>query len=527
MKRIIFILMILNLTYVSSQKQIGSFNPEIENSSKNIQKSFSIFNKYTDNISTFLFKKKSIYAYLLNKDFHDKKKLVLKGVKPKYNVIIGKLYDRENNYTLILSNNERSKFILAKFLFNAKKTIITESNFGLKNLRFLQSINKGNKVHLLFLNEKNSTIISRNYHSNGKATSTKFNFQNEKFLITDIKEISFKKLLVDYTKPNHREIENIAYELTKINEIPYKNEIVYKSFSTTTKRNQTSPTSIDLTSRLSKLYVNNNNVIITLDKNRFYTQILTLNIDKGTYSFQKIKKPLFSVKKMYKRSNSFIHNDLLFQVAVSKNILTFTIYDIKKEQLLKEITAKSNNPINFKNTPILQEGGAFEKHRDLEKTNKFLRKISQSNIGIGVMKNKNSYEIVIGSSKLASKGINTVSTILGAALMSGAPNFIDTNNFSQVSFNSYASYLTTKSVRIHCLFDENFNHLSGTIEKNLYDKITRFIKPILSNEKDGIYENVQQKIEVPIAFDVFKTNNSTILGSYLPLTKKYSYYKFN
>ncbi|CAM1358997.1 hypothetical protein TSEDIMI_120055 [Tenacibaculum sediminilitoris] len=57
--------------------------------------------------------------------------------------------------------------------------------------------------------------------------------------------------------------------------------------------------------------------------------------------------------------------------------------------------------------------------------------------------------------------------------------------------------------------------------------ITNFIKPKLITEKDGIYEVSSQNTEVPQAIDIFKTSNSTILGFYLPLAKKYFFYTFN
>ncbi len=526
MNKIISLFILLNLTYANSQEKIGEFTNELKTSKRPIQQCFSVFNNYNNNVSTFLLENKIIYAYLLGEKLNIKTKLILKDLKQKYNVLIGKLYDNEDNYMLVLSNNKRTKFATVKFSFNTNQVLFTEDQFSMKNLRFLQSVNKGNTTHLLLLDEKTSSIISRKYTTDNKITSTIFNFENEKFLINDKKKVPLKKLLTDYTKPNHREIKNIIYELTKINENPYENEIVNKTFSTTTSRNQVNPTSIELTSRLNKLYINKNNIIITLDKNRFYTQILTLNLENGFHSFDSMKKPLFNINNMYKRSNSFIHNNVIFLVASSKNILTLSIYDFKSKKLLKEITTKENEVIKFKNSPIIQEGGAFKKYRDLEKTTKFLRKISESNIGIGAVKNEEGYEIIIGSVKQSVKGSTTILTILSMGLGGMSPSLFGIDNFSRTNFNSFTSYLTTKSVRIHSLLDNNFNHKTGEIKDNLYDKIADFIKPQKANENGGIYE-IDSKKETTQAFDVFKINNATILGLYLPITKKYSFYKFN
>ncbi|CAM1356585.1 hypothetical protein [Tenacibaculum halocynthiae] len=527
MKKIISLLILISLNYVYSQEKVGGFKTDLKNFAKPIKKSFSIFNNYNENISTFLIGHKTIYSYLLNKNFKVKQKLTLKNIKRNYSVFIGKIYDEYNNYTLIFSNNKRNKFALIKFSFSTKETVLIEDKFNTKGFRFLQSVNKGNTSHLLFLDEKSSNIVSRNYSINGKKTSTLFNFEKERFLINQAKKTSLKKLLIDYTNPNYREVKNIGYELTKINDTPYKNKTVDKFFSTTTKRSQIPPTSLELTSRINKIYVNQDNVIITLDKNRFYTQILTLNLNDGNYSLEKIKKPLFNKSNMYKRSNSFIYNHFIFIVTSTKDALVFSIHNLKNKKLLKKIIVKSNEIIKFKNSPILQEGGAFKKYRNLEKTSGFLRKISESNIGIGVVKNNDGYEIVIGSEKQFVKGSSTISIILAMGLTGVHANRLYTDGFSRTNLNSFTNYLTTKSVRIHCLFDNNFNNKAGEIEVNLYDKITNFIKPKLTNDNDGIYSMNSEKTKVLQTFDVFKISDTTIVGLYFPYRNKYSFYKFN
>lgn len=526
MKKIILVFIIFSITYANSQEQVGGFNLELKNPNF-IQKSFSVYNNYTKNTATFLFEDKRIYAYLLNEKLTIKKQLVLIDLKKRYNVLVGKMYDSNNNYKLIIANKEKNKFALIKFKFYLNETSVIEEELDAKNLLFLQSVNKGDTSHLFFLEKKTSNIISKNYFINGKNTASTFNVGKETFLINDKKEISLKKLLADYKKPDHRKIKNIEYELTKITENPYKNNVIEKVFSYDIKQNQLIPTSIELTSRYNKLYVKNNEIIITLDKNRFYTQILSLNLNNCSYIFEKIKKPLFNKKKMFKKSNSFIYDDNIFLISASKDSLISSIYSLKDKREIKRIEVGKNQPITFKNSSIIQEGGAFKKHRNFEQTNKFLRKVSESNIGIGVFKNKNGYEITIGSEKLALKGSSTILMLFSMNPANFTTDLSSSESFSSPNSNSFFNYLITKSIRIHCLFDKDFNHIKGEIEDNIYDKIAEFIKIDKNENVDDIYQNDSEYLKHPKAINLFKRNNEMILGFYLPIKKEYAFYKFN
>ncbi|CAL2102503.1 conserved protein of unknown function [Tenacibaculum sp. 190130A14a] len=531
MKKIVVTLIFFWLSCANSQEKIGEFYLEENGSKYHIKKSFSIFNNYNNSIATFLLEKKTIHAHLLNKNFDYQKDLALQDIKKKYSVLVSKLYNKQNNYTLILSNKEKDKFAMVKFDFKSNKVEFIEDVLKVKKLIFLQSVNKGDTSHLLFLDEKTSNIISKNFTFTNKTTTTVFHLEKEEFLINAERKISLKKLLADYKKANHREVKNIEYELTKINENPYKTQIVENTFfegaAYSTERTQLSPTSMELTSRFNKLYIKNNDVILTLDKNRFYTQILTLNLANGSYTFEKVKKPLFEEQHMYKRSNSFIYNNNLFLVTASKNKLICAIHNLKNKQKIKRIEANINEPINFKNSSIVQEGGAFKNNRNFEETNKFLRKISESNIGIGVIKHHNTYEVVIGAQKQAMKGSSTALIFFQMGLMGFSPNILNIESFSSPNSTSFFNYLTTKSIKIHCLFDENFNHKEGVVKRNVYDEIADFVKSTKDKNTDGIYHNYDNDFKKPKAINIFKIENKTVLGAYLPKTKKYTFYKFD
>ncbi len=199
-KKILFFFFTLTTYFSFSQEEIGTFENVLKTSVKDVKESFSIINQENGDIATFLLEKKQVYGYLLNHKFEVIKSLTTKNKRRKYTIFIGKMYDQKTNYTIISCNEKRTQFALINFNFDDKKTTVSEDKFNTKGLIFLQSVNRKNKVHLLFLDRKTSNIISRTYYINGNIESTTFNFKNEKFLITDTKEVELKKLLPDYKK---------------------------------------------------------------------------------------------------------------------------------------------------------------------------------------------------------------------------------------------------------------------------------------------------------------------------------------
>ncbi|CAL2090659.1 hypothetical protein [Tenacibaculum sp. 190524A05c] len=525
MRKKVFTFLLVSIHFFSSsQEEIGSFINTLKNNDANILESFSVFNKKTKNIGTFLIEKKRIYGFLLDQNFNLKTKLLLDEKNKKYSLVLGKMYDSNNNFKIILSDKNKSKFAIITFNFSNGQTSLLEDTFSAKKLIFLQSISRDNKVHLLFLDRNSYNIVSRNYKSNGSSDSFNFDFSNEKFLITKDKEISLKKLIPDYSNPEHREIKNIAFELTKVSEESYDTNLEYGFLSTTHKRKQTSPISIETASKLSKLYIRKNDVVITFDKNKFYTQILYLDLNTGKYKYEKIEKPLFESKKSDKTSNSFIIDHFLLLITSTKKRLVFNIYNLKNKALIKQFNIKNKEPIQFSNTPIIQKGGDFKQYRELEKTKQFLRKISSSKIGISAFRNTTGYEITIGGRKLVTSG-TFVAGVIGGGLMGAAWGISASPIYSSTNTSSFGAYLKNKSVHIKCLFDNNFNHLRGNIEKNIYDKIQDYNFSKRSPRDEDIYEN-NQAIRKQEAINVFNIGNETILGFYSSNFKAYYFYKF-
>ncbi|MBT8244236.1 MAG: hypothetical protein HKP48_02865 [Winogradskyella sp.] len=162
---------------------------------------------------------------------------------------------------------------------------------------------------------------------------------------------------------------------------------------------------------------------------------LTYTFDLKTYN---ISEKIYDYPKGkiddYKRYNSFIHKDKIFQLASSKKEMSFQVKDLNN-RLIKEFYLTKEDSILFKNGPIIQEGRTalpFQNRRELEASSKYLRKISSGNIGLSVLKVDRLYEITIGGYKIVPTnkvgfgvgfGGNTGGTFVGVGAGSYAPVF--------------------------------------------------------------------------------------------------------
>ena len=163
-----------------------------------------------------------------------------------------------------------------------------------------------------------------------------------------------------------------------------------------------------------------------------------------------------------------------------------------------------DKPIDFKNTPIIQEGGSFANYRELEKSNKFLRKVYQGRIGISVLQRNNQYELTLGGIVENNTGGMMVPSFGFPAFDGGGIIWcIDPTAFS---FNSYIS---TRSTRIESLFDAQMNHVQGDISINAFDK--------MDEDRSIPFERNQM---------VFKYKDFYVKGFYNPGNRSYTFKKY-
>ena len=274
-----------------------------------------------------------------------------------------------------------------------------------------------------------------------------------------------------------------------------------------TKIDEHTPNSIEATSDASKLYTRDASFLISLDKNKRATYLIEISVPNLTAQFTEVKKPALTEETIYAKSNSFVYDDKLFQIVGSNAEMKFSVKALPNLTILKDITLLKEDDISFKNTPIIQEGGVYKKDRvrEMEKTSKFLRKISADKIGIAVKPTNEGYQITMGGTKKlnAGGGAPMMMPGFGAAVPVGAIGGAVSISFNPI-FYAYNSYTTTKSTRIESLFDANFQHVAGEIQDNAFDKIQQYaddqrnakVETVLRYKNGYLYGNYKNKAQV-------------------------------
>jgi hypothetical protein len=490
--RTLFILVVLFCTtFVSAQEIIGQFENSLKTSSSNVKDVFPIVNQETGDVAMFIADAKNVYGYQLNDAFEVVGKLSSQEKLRKYKLLLGSSINANRDHLVYLSNNSKKKFLCVTFSFETQTTSLKEFTFEDKNERLVQTINDNNQFYILtYHNPRSSSYDSYSgYRSNANTGSV--------YIYTFDQSGEMKRSKLDFGDARFADFSN--------RKVRFSNMILATSDKPDLKKFvENDPQSIESVAVPRKMYVRDGTVIFTFDQNREYTQMVTLELSTLNITTTRYEKPLIETPSLKKKSNSYLNGDYLFLSATTKEIYKLKIINYKTNQTLQIYKIEKEKPIDFKNSPIIQEGGTYANYRELEKTKKFLRKIYQGQIGISVLRRNNEFEVTLGG---------FVQKNTGGMMVPGFGIPIASTGNVTLFFNptalAYNSYAATKSTRIECLFDENFNHIQGEISANAFDRMDE--DPASSN---GAAESV------------FRYRDFYLKGQYDSRNKLYSFRKF-
>ncbi len=482
MKKIIFALFLLlqNLILFSQEEKVV-FSNDLKTSSYSIKESYTIFDDADNTLAVFLQDPQNVYGYLYDQEFNQLGKVQLPNLARKYKVFLGSS-SKGKSKNIYLSNERKTKFSVIGFSFDGGNIVNEEIELKLKNEKFVQSVSLNNKFYILSTTKGQSLLNVYEFGENASYKKHTLDFSMQRMLDKDNKRVTL------YSAMAQKKGGATSYTLEKVQ---YEN-----------------PNSIETTSSKSKLYIIDNQIIITLDGSKEFTQIIKLDINNYTYELRTLEMPFISYSGEFKKSNSFIHDKFIYSIVSCSDEMTFRIQHLEDESIKKEYSIKKDEAIIFKNSPIIQEGGVYAKYRELEKTKRFLRKITSSDVGISVYKINNSFQITLGGVKTLSRGGAPMTPGFGGIPM-GAIGPL------QMSFNptmaAFGSYTSTKSTYINCLFDEGFEHIEGDIQDNVFDKIDLYL------DDNDLYVSAET---------VFGAHGSTYLGYFIKSKRQYKILKF-
>lgn len=486
MKKFVIIFLSLFITCATyAQLDLLTFENSLKKQNYMVRNIVPIVNKKNDHINLLFIDKKQIYSYLVSDHFQIIDRLKLDKKNRKFNTIVGSSISKDNDYRIFLTNKKKKKFISIHFSYKNKQSTISEINLDLGKELFVQSVNYNNNFYLITVQKKLTKLNIYKFNDDLTYKKQILDLSLYKFVIED----KFRKV-------------NIYNALSK--EEGFSRSIQVYKFDENT------PNSLEATSKLVKMYLRDNELVFSFDHTKHVSQFLTINLDNYKHHFSNFKTPYIASETQFiKKSNSFLSEDKVYQLATTSEEMVFTIKNYNTEEVIKSYKAKKTDSISFKNSRITQKGGSYAGHREFEKTKKYLRKLSYADVGVAVYKNQDEYQVTLGGNKEIQQGGGMMMPMGFAGIPIGAIGGMSLY-FNPTMF-AYSSYSRTKSTYINCKFDTDFNHLKGEIKKNPFDIISLFKKK----------KRIPQTGEI-----IFKYKNYYILGHYFGGHNLYHLTKF-
>lgn len=453
------------------QHYINTINTEIDKD----HISYDIVDEKTDKTYLFLVSSKEVEAIQLDSSFQVLNQFLVQRPESKFKKLLGHSMT-ENTLSLYWSTNNSDKIISQHFNFEKKESTIGSiesinvdkekviTTFPFENSLFIASITKSSNLFKL-------------YELNGKSTIKPhfFSFEDTRFYDKRIALASLDVLFKDHF------IDEASYD------IQYIAADIPTAFPSIVKKR--------------KFYIQNDDLIISFDNNKSFTQLIRINLKTKKAESVGISQPFLNANQTEQaNSNSFLFGDKIAQIKANKEsaiiqISNFT--DTSSPIFKKEI--HRDQTIDFSTTPVFEfTNGNFEKSKEITKSNQFLNRLNRAdNIGIAVTSSQDGYTITFGgSSILQNSNAAIIGGVAGGAiggLIAGAITAIDSPKK-----NFLGTYKDKKIIFTNASLDSNFNFNNKEISENVIDKARTYLIDLASRKATGI--------------NLFKTQSKYILS---------------
>lgn len=475
-KLVLFLILFLNgISY--SQELVKSINLEIDNKTDY----FHTIDEQNNKIAFFLVNKTDVESLLFDENINQEVRLKTAKPDKKFKSIIGNGFE-DGNAVLYWQNSKENEVMVQTFNFrnNNVSSKILELEIS-EEEEIIKKIIINNTFHIITINKRSSIL---NFHS--------------------IKNQTLEKKIIDLSDKKFINKENRFSTLWPIlyEGFTFEKELTFQNITNET------PPSLVISSNKRKSYVKEDKLILTLDNNKGFTQIISIDLKQYTATVSSLSQPYIKQNDFLTvDSNSFIIDNFIIQMKSNPNYMIVEVKDFEGK-LIKQFEINDEKDFEFKNSDIIQENGSVKNTRVLGTTNQLLRKINKFYPSLSCYSSNNKLYFTIGGVSLdeTTNPYNSFGGIIGGATGS----IIESIIIASFSNNNLNSYRNRKVIYINSVFDKNFNHISGEIEKLPFDKLRAF-----AEEK--------KKLERPT---VFKFKSDLFFGAYDSENKSYSFFKF-
>ncbi|QSB27449.1 hypothetical protein [Flavobacterium sp. CLA17] len=360
--------------------------------------------------------------------------------------LMGYSFSEDGNPTLYWFSEEAKNIIIVKYYFESKTSKALKFEYPVKNQFIVTQYQKDNSFNFLTQDKTEPKLILYVF-KNGIVEEKVLDFSPFTFSDRKTQPQTFNQILTE------NPIEKM--EPGEYNPLP-------KTISKT------------------KMYLLSDRILLTLDQNVKKTQLFDINLNNLEIKEKDFVQSL--AKKGARSSNSYYHENKLYQINANEDELLFDVKDLDSQEVLKSIAVSKNDTILFKNSPLLIQRDNYSP-KELKTTAKFLQHLAGLDMGISVFKNKKNLFITIGG---ISKATNQ-------------------------SFDGfYYPDIQTKTVFFESIWDKK---LGFTTEKQ---------QPLAV---DKIYSFMDKHKEIALE-SIMKFKDYSILGYFDTTTKQYTMLKF-
>ena len=479
-KAVLLSALIITIHQAVSQEILYSDDFQIDLKKSERRESYPIISKEDQSIAIFLLGEGTVRGMLFDSSYNLLSSTATQNVEKSYDILLGSSV-QERIYHLYFANNKKQKFYAKTIDFATGEESDKLQSLSLKKERFLESFQYNNKLILLTIKKFSSILVFYVFEGNEMLSRHEVDFEEKHFNRIWNKTLYEVLNEADGRMANKTDIHKIDNE---------------------------SPNSLELTFRKDKLYYRDGILKITLDNSTSFTKMLVIDLNDFSFAIKHYNQGIIDTGGTYAavKSNSFLSWDKLFQVKSSKQELYLSVLDLKTETLQKEYRIYDEEDLTIANTPVIQEGGntvyVANAERELDKTNKILRKIASSDIAVSAYRLPGFLEVSIGGIKeVVPNGGGGMSMMPGTSISTpyGMVNTPPTYHFNP-TMNGYNGYYISRSVQFTSLLDKNtYEHVEGEIPENAFDKIHDFI------------ESFRGAIEIKT---IFKVDDAYILAYY-------------
>ncbi|AWK03486.1 hypothetical protein HYN56_04315 [Flavobacterium crocinum] len=460
MKQIFLFLVLMYSTVSLSQTVLTSYPVDLKTLKEECQ-TLNAENVITHDIFAFIASRDSLTILKYNSALFLNDKFITTRQYVENRSLMGYSFSEDGNPTLYWFSPQENSIIVIKYYFETKTTRALKFSLPGEEQSILTQYQKDNNFYLV-MKYKTKQALTVYVFKNGVADEKFLDFSSFTFRDRKTQQKTFNQIL------NENPIEKME---------PGEYNPLYKVTAKT------------------KLYILPNRLILSFDQGIRKTQLFDINLENSEIKEKTFLKPLG--QKNAKTSNSFYHENKLYQLNVNSNELLFDIKDYNSGESLKSFTVTKNDTIRFNNSPLLTQIDN-RRPKEIKNTGRFLKELAATDAGISVFKNKKNLFITLGGSGNSSKTIS----------MNGFNMFDD--YFGDFPSTNYYNVESDYSVFFESVWTKKLELTTETHEPLASDKIFYFI-------------DTHKEIFIP---NILKLSNYSILGYYDTLAKQYVLRKF-